>query len=122
MGAGTEVHSQTLDRESKLEVSIRSLLLEIWEPSGRKTVGIRGDGGQQHSPSKQLSRAHMAHRDLSSKHRSFMGLRQVLCAYVVVNSLVFFCGTPNSGCGCISNLFAYLFGSLLLLLGCLVQL
>jgi hypothetical protein len=71
---------------------------------GWRTTGER-------DPLNQLSRAHMGSQRLkwvsmeAGKHGPCMGLHKLLCRYIVLLAWCF-CGTPNSGSGCISDPFA----------------
>lgn len=76
MGVGTETHSQTLYWEIvKMEVSIRSLPLEIREPcrkGGRNTVAVRGVEGTRRTWSAESNKAGLTIEVASTSLQGFI--------------------------------------------------
>lgn len=77
----------SMEWESRLEVFIGYLLLELREPCRKGKGGIMGARGVQRGEHGQLNQLREAHRDWS-KCRACMDLHQVLCIYVIIVGLV----------------------------------
>lgn len=110
MGENAEIYSHCEGRESKLEISFRSLFSEFEKTCGRwrrKIIGVRGDGVYKEnvgSPLKQLTRAH---RDWSSNcWTSRVSPRSSAYMLRLLAEWFFFNGTPNCGSKCVFDYFA----------------
>lgn len=112
-------------RESKWEISIKSLPSELWESwgrGGRKIVRAIGDGEHQgYNCSCNLNWLSMALYELTETEETSTCLHQVLCVNIIALSLVFLrlltvrmtlvsaLGTLSSLLGCHVKLWCYSF-------------